>query len=310
MPGLPLAAGPCSAARCARRSSRRARRSSAGDSRRPSLDRRQTMSSALQAHSSPHQIADLGLRQCRRRSRGRDRPSTARVAEQIARARAVGAHQAAARAPRTGTGSRERVRATSAAYAVDREIAAGQRLVRGPALPSRGCRQIRRELLQRLLGQPAIGGDLAAEDRQQRRAARRVELEHVVAGRRLGLAGAVVVERAHAGEGPDHVGRRHRLGEICADRVAEIGDLLRRRLHLRRIAVVIAVGGADQREVALDRGSRTRCGRRRSGRCRRGRGRTACGTTMCEPCTSRTLRGRVDAGRRRRAPARPTGRRR
>ena len=80
---------------------------------------------------------------------------------------------------------------------------------------------------------------------------RRIEFEHVVAGRRLGFAGAVVIERAHAGIGPDHVLRQHRLGEILAGRSAEIVDLRGRRLHLGRIAVVIAVGGADQREIVL-----------------------------------------------------------
>ena len=54
-----------------------------------------------------------------------------------------------------------------------------------------------------MLGEPAIGGDLAAEHRQERRrACRGIELQNVVAGRLLRLGGAVIVERPDAGIGP------------------------------------------------------------------------------------------------------------
>src|SRR3569832_2588982 len=93
--------------------------------------------------------------------------------------------------------------------------------------------------------------DLAAIDREQRRAAGQIELEHIFAGRGLGFARAVVVERAYAGIGPDHIGRLHRFGEIFADGGAEIFDLRRGRFHEGGIAVVVLIGGADQREVIL-----------------------------------------------------------
>src|SRR5207342_1191366 len=92
---------------------------------------------------------------------------------------------------------------------------------------------------------------LAAIDRQQRRAAGRVEFEHIIAGRSLGFAGAVVIQWTNAGIGPDHILRLHGLGQVLACRSAEVFDLLDRRLYLGRVTVVIAIGGADQREIAL-----------------------------------------------------------
>ena len=84
-------------------------------------------------------------------------------------------------------------------------VAAGQRPFAGPAFARFRTAKIGREPFQRLFGEPAVGRDLAAIDREQRHAAGCVELEHVVARRGLGFAGAVVIERSHAGIGPDHV---------------------------------------------------------------------------------------------------------
>ncbi len=223
---------------------------SAVDSRNPSLDRRQTMSSAVQAHSADIRYLTSALRQG-----GAERLAEIghrfRVAEQFAGARAVGMRQPVGMRRR-----QERIVAhqfggqcrRSPRHPCRRRAAATL-----PVQPSRALEpaQIGREPLQRLLGEPAIGGDLAAIDRQQRRAAGRVELEDVIAGGGLGFAGAVVIERAHAGIGPDHVLRLDRLCQIFADGIAEIFDFLRRRLHLGRVAVVIAIGGADQREIVL-----------------------------------------------------------
>ncbi len=178
------------------------------------------------------------------------------MAEQLAGAGAVGMRQP------VGMGRRqERIAAHQfRGQRRDRgdvEVAAGQRRFRGPAfaglevLAGRGTAQIGRQPLQRLLGEAAIGGDLAAIDRQQRRAAGGVEFEHVIAGGGLGFAGAVVIERANAGIGPDHVRRLDRLGQIFADGSTEIFDFLGRGLHLGGVAVVVAIGGADQREIVL-----------------------------------------------------------
>src|SRR6476620_10368540 len=136
-------------------------------------------------------------------------------------------------------------------YCRDVQITAGQRRFCGPALARLGAAQIRREAFERFLGEAAIGRDLAAVDRQQRRAAGRVEFENVVAGGGLGFAGAVVIERANAGIGPDHVLGPDRFCQIFADGIAEVFYLFGRGFDLGGIAVVIAIGGADQREILL-----------------------------------------------------------
>ncbi len=136
--------------------------------------------------------------------------------------------------------------------AVDGEIAARQGRVSGPGPAER--REKRRELFERRLGEAPVSRDLAAEDRQQRRAVRRrVELQHVVARRRLGVAHVIVMERTHAGKAPHDIGGRERPREIFRRRVAEIRNLLGGSGDPRRIAHIVAVGGADQRMGALVR---------------------------------------------------------
>src|SRR5258707_15199858 len=83
-------------------------------------------------------------------------------------------------------------------YCRDVKIAAGQRRSCGPALARLGAAQIRREAFERFLGEAAIGRDLAAVNRKQRRAAGGVEFENVVAGGGPGFPGAVVLEWANA----------------------------------------------------------------------------------------------------------------
>ena len=118
----------------------------------------------------------------------------------------------------------------------------------------RRLRQRALEVAQHLLGEPPVGRDLAAEDRDDgRRVARRVGLEHVVARRRLRFARAVVVERADAGIAPDDVGDRDGLARNSPTPRGRDSRLPRREADtLRGIAVIVAVGGADQREVALE----------------------------------------------------------
>src|ERR1700722_17153696 len=96
-----------------------------------------------------------------------------------------------------------------------------------------------------------MGGNLAAINRQQRRAAGRIVLQNIFAGGSLGFARTVVIERADAGISPDHVIGPDRLGQIFADGSAEIFDLLAGRLYLGGIAFIVPVGGADQREIVL-----------------------------------------------------------
>ena len=64
-----------------------------------------------------------------------------------------------------------------------------------------------RKLAECVLGEPPIGRDLAAEDESNGGAVALVEPETIVARHFDGVAVAVVVERAHAGEPPHDVGR-------------------------------------------------------------------------------------------------------
>jgi len=131
------------------------------------------------------------------------------------------------------------------------EVAAGKRRFCRPAVAGLGAAQVGRQAFKRLLGQPSIGGDLAAIDRKQRCPSRGIELEDIVARGGLGLAGAVIIERTNAGVSPHHVRRPNRLSKVFADRIAEIRNLLGRGFHLGWIASVVAVGGANQREIFL-----------------------------------------------------------
>jgi hypothetical protein len=60
----------------------------------------------------------------------------------------------------------------------------------------------------------AIGGDLAAENGEERRRAA-VELEHVVAGDGGGVVALVVIERADAGKIGEDVGGRKIAASIA-----------------------------------------------------------------------------------------------
>ena len=135
--------------------------------------------------------------------------------------------------------------------AVDREIPAGERNVRRPCRPTGGRKEIG-ELFECGFGKPAVGRDLAAEDRQKRRLpGRRVKAQHIVTGRFLRLRGAVVIERAHARIGPDDILASDRPCEIFACRAAEVNDLVLARRNRRRVPGIVEIGGADEGEVVL-----------------------------------------------------------
>ena len=178
-----------------------------GVSRSPSLLRRQTTSSAVRRPFRAGEVAQLGLGQVGAEDLA-EIGRAGRTGQQHQRPGAIGPHQPPGMrfgeegVPRPGLGDQRLV-------AIHREIAAGQRVPPGPAggQPARR-RQVRRQSPQRILGEAAGGGDLAAEDREQRRARLGLELQHVVPRRLLRRRGAVVVQRPHAGIGPDH----HRRG--------------------------------------------------------------------------------------------------
>src|SRR2546421_8112669 len=76
------------------------------------------------------------------------------------------------------------------------EAASRQRRARGPV--AFHARKIARELLHRVLGQAAVGGDLAAEHRKYGRCALDVvQAQRVVARYRRTIGRAVIVKRAH-----------------------------------------------------------------------------------------------------------------
>src|SRR5690606_36373605 len=76
-------------------------------------------------------------------------------------------------------------------------------------------------------------------------------LQHVVARRFLRLARTVVEERANAGIGPDDIVAPDGLGEIFAGRSAKIVDFRIADANTPRIALIVAVGRTDQRELFL-----------------------------------------------------------
>ena len=101
-----------------------------------------------------------------------------------------------------------------------------------------------------MFGQLAVGGDLAAEYRQQRRAIG-IQFQRVVAGDAAGVGRIVVQQRAHAGVGGHHVGRADLLREVAVAHLAQVGHFVAIDGYLRGVAVVFHVGGANQREVLL-----------------------------------------------------------
>ncbi len=133
----------------------------------------------------------------------------------------------------------------------DREIAAGQRGGGGPARTAPAKPHL--DPFQHRLGEATVGGELAAEDVDERRyPGCALDREHVIPRHLLRPACAVVEERPHPGIGPDHVLGPHGHTEIDTRGGAEIGDLRRRRLRPRRVAVVVVIGRADQGEIVLE----------------------------------------------------------
>ncbi len=116
---------------------------------------------------------------------------------------------------------RERLRAQPA------EIATRQPRLGRPAGLQR--RKGPTELAYRLLGKAPVGGQLAPVHRKDGRVILRpVELQQIVARYPGRVLGAVVVERAHTGVGPDDIALRERLGQEAVHRPAQILHLLLR----------------------------------------------------------------------------------
>ncbi len=132
------------------------------------------------------------------------------------------------------------------------ELATGQPAVGGPVIPH--LAEPGFELVAGSLGQLAVGGELAAEHRQQRRAIGFAgQFQRVVARHRLRRIGLVVAQRAHPGVGPDHVFGGDLAGEVGVDHLAQVVDLGVADLGFAWAALVLHVGGANQRVVLLIR---------------------------------------------------------
>ena len=131
------------------------------------------------------------------------------------------------------------------------QIAAGQAGAFGPG--GGRAAQLPAQAVDGFLGQAPVGGQLAAEDGQQRRAAVGVERQPVIARDGLGVARRVFQQRAHAGVAPHHVLCAHGLAQAGTGRVAQVGDFRFVDGDLARIARVFHVRRADQGEVAFIR---------------------------------------------------------
>ncbi len=108
------------------------------------------------------------------------------------------------------------------------------------------------ELVERVLGELPIGGDLAAEYRKERRRARSgIDVEHVIARHRRGICGIVVVKRPDSREGVADVGARQLPSRVAVDRQQEIVDLLIIDRDIINASFIGRISGSDEAEVAL-----------------------------------------------------------
>ena len=138
------------------------------------------------------------------------------------------------------------------ARAPRRRRARNRRRAAPPSRSNRRCGRLgqrRRQFLQRVLGEAAVGGDLAAEYAEQgrrRRPGRSARSRASHPARRC----AVVVQRPDAGIGPHHV---RRLTPLRKYWLAARRDRRSRRggARLGGIAMIILIGRADQGEILL-----------------------------------------------------------
>ncbi len=131
--------------------------------------------------------------------------------------------------------------------AVVANLTAGQHGTFGPRRANAAV--VRRQFLQRVLGELTIGGELAAKDRQQRGfTVVIVNIQRVIAGDGLRRIGLVIAQRAHAGVGPDDIFTGELLFEVAVVDLQQIANFALVDLNVFRIALVLHVGGADDRE--------------------------------------------------------------
>src|SRR6476659_5548501 len=131
-------------------------------------------------------------------------------------------------------------------YSLNGKVSAWQRRIRRPGSRLDTLRQKRLQPIDHFFCEAAVGGDLAAEDRDNGRGTRRrIELQHIVARCSLRVAGPVIVERADASIAPNHVWSVDGVFEALRDSPTKIVHLFRGRRGLAGIALKITVGRAD-----------------------------------------------------------------
>src|SRR5581483_12431537 len=101
-----------------------------------------------------------------------------------------------------------------------------------------------------MFSQLAVGCDLAAKDRKQRRTFERtLDLENIVPRHRGGILGVVVVERPDAREGMHDLVRRRT--KISADDAEQVTDLALVNRYILCSPVIGDIGGTNQRKILL-----------------------------------------------------------
>src|SRR5690606_3683513 len=136
---------------------------------------------------------------------------------------------------------------------VRRLLGAGQRAGAGDA-GDRGVAQFFQYRVRRLLGEDAVGGELAAGHREQagHAVARLVVEDLVTAGQRVRTDAPLEEGVADAGPGAQRA-PAPRLGQGAGGGFDHVLDLVARdlRVHARWVAVVVVIGGPDDRFGAV-----------------------------------------------------------
>src|SRR6185312_5633806 len=129
-----------------------------------------------------------------------------------------------------------------------RQIASGKQCAGCPR--SRRRAELARQHVDRALGELAVSGDLPAEYREER-ARMPVELERVVARDARGVRGLIIQQGPHPAVAPYNLFRTHRRREVSAGCRAEVRDLVGADVYGGRIALVLDIRRAYEREVML-----------------------------------------------------------
>jgi hypothetical protein len=172
--------------------------------------------------------------------------------------------------------------------AIDGKVAAGQRRATRPAWQALAENGL--DTVHDGPGEAAVGGDLATEDIEQHAiSSAAVLLDHIVTRGFLRFGSAVIKQGSHTGIGPHHIVRFDGLAKVFTGRTTQISHLVRRDFRLAHGAVMVCVGGADQRVVMFVGNGEDDAPVSHSGRCSICPWSNSLPTTIWLPRTSRTL---------------------